>query len=128
MVRRDEAQHALRRKVTGREFEFATVLEVTDGGPAGFLLRVRAGQRIHPHTLILAAVEESLTLEHSIGEPLDTDDAEVEVWANGVHFWLMEELDSASACCVGGDGSRSTMGRSPSTHRWRRIHQTSRGG
>jgi hypothetical protein len=36
VVRRDEALHALRRKVTGREFEFATGLEVTDGGPAGF--------------------------------------------------------------------------------------------
>lgn len=93
MVRRDEALRALRRKVVGREFEYATALEVTDGGPAGFLLRVRAGQRLHPHTLIVAADEESLTLEHSVGEPLVTDDAEV--WADGVYSWLMEELDTS---------------------------------
>lgn len=89
---RDAALRALRRKVTGHEFEFATVLEVTDGGPAGFLLRVRAGQRLHPHTLVVAADEESLTRDHSIGAPLETDDAEM--WADGVYYWLTEELDT----------------------------------
>ena len=92
MVRRDEALRALRRKVTGRGLEFATVLEVTDGGPAGFLLRVRARQRLHPHTLILAADEQSLTLDHSIGETLETGDAQM--WADGVVIWLMEQLDT----------------------------------
>jgi hypothetical protein len=72
VVGRDEALRALRRKITGREFEFATVLEVTDGGPAGFLLRVRAGRRLHLHTLVLAADEESLSLDHGIGDPLET--------------------------------------------------------
>jgi hypothetical protein len=92
VVGRDEALRALRGKVAGREFEYATVLEVSDGGSAGFMLRVRAGQRLHPHTLILAVDEKSLTLEHSIGEPLETDDAET--WADGVYYWLMEELDT----------------------------------
>jgi hypothetical protein len=92
VVGRDEALRALQRMVTGHEFEHATVLEVTDGGPAGFLLRVRAGQRIHAHTLIVAADEQSLALEHSIGEPLESDD--VETWADGVYYWLMEELDT----------------------------------
>ncbi|MTV25855.1 hypothetical protein FTX61_10605 [Nitriliruptoraceae bacterium ZYF776] len=92
MVGRDAALRALRHRVTGREFAYATVLEVTDGGPNGFLLRVRAGQRRHPHILIVAADEQSLTLDHLIGEPLESDDAEA--WADGVYYWLMEELDT----------------------------------
>jgi hypothetical protein len=92
VVGRDEALHALHHKVAGHEFAYATVLEVTDGGPAGFLVRVRAGRRHYPHTLIVAADEQSLSLDHLIGEPLESDDAEE--WADGVYYWLMEELDT----------------------------------
>jgi hypothetical protein len=67
MVGRDEALEALRREVTGRDFEFATVLGVTDGGPAGFLVRVRSGRRFHPHVLMLAADEQSLAFDHPGG-------------------------------------------------------------
>jgi hypothetical protein len=50
VVGRDEALEELRRAFTGHEFHDATVLEVTDGGPEGFLLRVRGGQRLaHAH-------------------------------------------------------------------------------
>lgn len=92
MIGRDEALEALRREVEGREFEFATVLEVTDGGPGRFLLRVRGGQRLHPHTLVVAADEQSLAVDHSVGEPLDSDDARL--WVDGVVLWLMEQLDT----------------------------------
>ena len=89
---RDEALQVLRREVAGREFEFATVLEVSDGGPGGFLLRVRSGQRLRPHTLVVAADERGLALDHSLGEPLPADD--VQVWADGAVMWLMEQLDT----------------------------------
>jgi len=92
VVDRDEALEALRHEVTGREFEFATVLEVTDGGPVGFLVRVRAGRRLHPHVLVLAADEQSLALDYLVGEPLQDDD--VQLWAEGVVWWLMEQLDT----------------------------------
>lgn len=94
MVGRDEALQELRRVVTGREFEFATVLEVTDGGPDGFLLRVRSGRRLHPHTLVVAADERSLALDHSVGEPLHDDD--VQLWAQWVATWLAEQLDTGA--------------------------------
>lgn len=90
MVGRDEALTALRREVTGRELEFATVLEVTDGGPDGFLVRVRGGPRLHPHTLVVGADEQSLALGHSLGEPLPPDD--VQLWT--LVMWLMEQLDT----------------------------------
>ena len=51
MVGRDEALAALHREVAGHAFEYATGLDVIDGGPAGFLVRVRAGQRLQPATL-----------------------------------------------------------------------------
>ena len=78
--------------MTGRAFEFATVLEVTDGGPDGFLLRVPSGRRRHPHTLVVAADERSLALDHSVGEPLHDDD--VGLWAHWVVTWLTEQLDT----------------------------------
>jgi hypothetical protein len=92
VVGRDEALLALQRELTEREFEFATVLEVADGGSAGFLLRVRSGRRLYPHTVVLAADEASLGLDHSVGEPLDADD--VQTWVQGVVLWLMEQLDT----------------------------------
>ena len=92
MLDRDEALQVLRREVAGREFEFATVLEVSDGGPGGFLLRVRSGQRLRPHTLVVAADEQGLALDHSLGEPLPADD--VQLWADGAAMWLMEQLDT----------------------------------
>lgn len=92
MVRRDEALAALRREVEGRRFWSATVVEVTDGGVDGFVLRVRSGQRLDLHTLVLAADEDSLALDHAIGERLHTDD--VQVWADGVVIYLMEQLDT----------------------------------
>jgi len=51
VVGRDEALAALHREVAGHAFEYATGLDVIDGGPAGFLVRVRAGQRLQPATL-----------------------------------------------------------------------------
>lgn len=57
MIGRDEALEEVRRVVTGRAFVFATVLEVTDGGPDGFLLRVRSGRRRYPHTMVVAAAD-----------------------------------------------------------------------
>jgi hypothetical protein len=92
VVGRDEALTSLRREVTGREFEFATVLEVTDGGPSGFLLHVRSGQRLHPHTLVVAADGSSLSLDYVTGDPLPAEDAQL--WAEGVVMWLMEQLDT----------------------------------
>jgi hypothetical protein len=91
MVERDQALEALRREVTGRGFAFATVLRVDDGGAAGFL-RVRSGRRLHPHTLVVAADESSLALDHLLGEPLPSDDAEE--WARGVVERLTEQLDT----------------------------------
>lgn len=73
MVGRGEA---LRREVTGREFAFATVLEVTDGGSDDLLLRVRSGRRLHPHTLVVGADQQQLGLDHGTGEPLDDDDVQ----------------------------------------------------
>lgn len=92
MVGRDEALGRLRREVVerGLQFEFATVLTVDDGGPAGFLVRVRSGRRLHPHTLLLAADERRLSLDHSVGDPLSADD--VESWTQGVVEWLTEQL------------------------------------
>lgn len=48
MVGRDEALAALHREVAGHAFEYATGLDVIDGGPAGFLVRgvLRWGRRI----------------------------------------------------------------------------------
>lgn len=92
MVGRDEGLRALRHRVTGQEFARAAVLEISDGGSAGFLLRVRAGRRLHPHIVVVAADEQSLIVDHLIGEPLERDDAEA--WAEGVYWWLMEELDT----------------------------------
>ena len=92
MVRRDEALAALRRAVEGREFASTTVLEVTDGGADGFLLRVRSGRRLALHTLVLAADEEGLTLDHSVGERLFPDD--VQRWVEGVVIYLVEQLDN----------------------------------
>ncbi|MCA1784188.1 MAG: hypothetical protein LC679_19050 [Intrasporangiaceae bacterium] len=92
MVGRDEALEALHREVAGHAFEYATGLDVTDGGPAGFLVRVRAGQRLRPATLVVAADEQSLALDHSVDEPLPVDD--VEMWAFGVRIWLAEQLDT----------------------------------
>jgi hypothetical protein len=92
VVRRDEALSALRRQLAGREFEFATMLEVRDGGPDRFLVRARAGRRLHPHTLVVAADERSLALDHGLGEPLPADD--VQLWASGVVLWLEEQLDT----------------------------------
>lgn len=97
MVRRDEALSALRHGVAGREFEFATVLEVTDGGPDGLLLRVRSGRRLHPHTLVVDADESRLALDHSTGEPLDNDD--VQQWTHGMVLWLTEQLDTGVLRC-----------------------------
>lgn len=82
----------LRGAVTGREFEFATMLEVTDGGPDGLLVRVLSGQRLHPYALVLAADERALALDHSVGEPVQADD--VDLWADGVVMMLMELLDT----------------------------------
>jgi hypothetical protein len=92
VVGREEALQELRRVVTGCEFEFATVLEVTDGGSDGFLLGVRSGRRLHSHTLVVAADERSLALDHSAGEPLPEDD--VQLWAQLVVTWLAEQLDT----------------------------------
>jgi hypothetical protein len=92
VVGRDEALVALHREVAGHAFEYATGLDVTDGGPAGFLVRVRAGQRLRPATLVVAADEQSLALDHSVDEPLPVDD--VEMWAFGVRTWLAEQLDT----------------------------------
>lgn len=92
MVGRDEALDELRRLVTGRAFAFATVLEVADGGPDGFVLRVRGGRRLHSHTLVLAADERSLALDHSVGEPMH--EADVGLWAQFVVTWLEEQLDT----------------------------------
>lgn len=94
MVGREEAFEELRRVVAAREFVFATVLEVTDGGPDGFLFRVRSGKRLHPHTVVVAADERSLAIDHSIGLPLDDDDARL--WAYGVGTWLEEQLDTGA--------------------------------
>jgi hypothetical protein len=117
MVGRDEAFQELRRVVTEREFVSATVLEVTDGGPDGFLLRVQSGQRLHPHTLVVAANERSLALDHSIGLPLDDDDPRL--WAYGLaRGW---QSNSTPGPCAGANGScwptapsRSTQVRNPS--------------
>lgn len=92
MVGREEALQGLRRAVTRREFEFASVLEVTDGGLDGFLVSVRSGQRLDLHVVVLAADEQALALDHSVGEPLHADD--VNLWADGVVTMLMELLDT----------------------------------
>lgn len=92
MVGRGEALDALHREVAGHAFAYATGLDVTDGGPAGFLVRVRAGQRPRPATLVVAADEHSLALDHGVDEPLPEDD--VEMWARGVLTWLTEQLDT----------------------------------
>ncbi|TVR25476.1 MAG: hypothetical protein EA387_03865 [Nitriliruptor sp.] len=92
MVGRDEALEALHREVAGHAFEYATGLDVTDGGSAGFLVRVRAGQRLRPATLVVAADEHSLALDHGVDEPLPADDAQM--WALGVLTWLTEQLDT----------------------------------
>jgi len=92
MIGRREALEALRREVAGREFEFATVLEVTDAGPSGFLLHVRSVRRVHRHMLVVAADESSLSLDHAVGEPLPV--ADTQLWARGVCMWLMEQLDT----------------------------------
>lgn len=93
MVGRAEALLALQRELTGREFVFATVIEVTDGGADGFVLRVRSGRRRRPHILVLAADEASLGLDYRVGEPLNTAD-DVQVWVEGVVLWLMEQFDT----------------------------------
>lgn len=92
MLGRDEALRELRRVVTGREFVLASVLEVTDGGSDGFLLGVRSGRRLRAHTLVVAAAEHGLALEHGLGLPLDDDD--VQRWAHAVSTWLAEQLDT----------------------------------
>jgi hypothetical protein len=92
VVGRDEALHALRRELIGREFAAASVLAVNDVAPVGFVLRVRAGRRIHPHTVVLAADERSLTHDHAWDEPLANDDAEQ--WAYRVALWLEEQFGS----------------------------------
>ena len=91
---RDEALEALRREVSRRDFEGATVLEVTDGGPSGFLVHVRSGQRLHPHTLVVAADQSSLSLDYSTGDRLPA--ADVQLWADGLCLWLMEQLDTGA--------------------------------
>lgn len=90
MVDRGEALEVLRQEVVGQVFASGTVLAVDEAGPVGFLVRVRAGRRIHPHTLRLAADQQSLTLDHSIGEPVADIDARS--WAQGVALWLTEQL------------------------------------
>lgn len=92
MVGRDEALQLLRRVITGRGFVIATVLEVTDGGSDGSLLRVRSGRRLQAHTLVVAADEHRLALDHGLGLPLDDDD--VQRWAHAVSTWLAEQLDT----------------------------------
>jgi hypothetical protein len=92
VIGRDEALEGLHREVAGHAFAYATGLDVTDGGPAGFLVRVRAGQRLQPATLVVAADEHSLALDHGVDEPLPVDD--VEMWACGVRTWLTEQLDT----------------------------------
>ena len=92
MIARDEALEALHREVAGHAFAYATGLDVTDGGPAGFLVRVRAGQRLQPAALVVAADEHSLALDHGVDEPLPEDD--VQMWALGVLTWLTEQLDT----------------------------------
>ena len=92
MIGRGEALEALRREVVGRQLEFATVIEVADGGPTGFLLHVRSGRRVHPHMLVVAADGSSLSLDHAIGEPLPV--ADTQLWAQGVRMWLIEQLDT----------------------------------
>jgi hypothetical protein len=92
LVARDEALSALKQQLTGREFSSATVLEVRDGGSAGFLLGVRSGRRLRPHTVVLPADEASLGFDYMLDEPLGTDD--VDLWADRVAVWLMVELDT----------------------------------
>lgn len=92
MTGRTRWSDALHREVAGHAFAYATGLDVTDGGSAGFLVRVRAGQRLQPATLVVAADEHSLALDHGVDEPLPVDD--VEMWACGVRSWLTEQLDT----------------------------------
>lgn len=92
MIGRDEALEALHREVAGHAFEYASGLDVTDGGPAGFLVRVWAGQRLQPATLVVAADEHSLARDQGVDEPLPADD--VQMWALGVLTWLTEQLDT----------------------------------
>lgn len=92
MVRRDDALRGLQRDLTGRQFDSATVLDVSDGGSAGFLVRVRSGKRIHPHVLVVPVDETSLAFDRGLDQPLSPDD--VEQWTQGVDTWLMIELDT----------------------------------
>lgn len=92
MIGRGEALEALRRESLGRKFAFATVLEVTDGGPSGFLAHVRSGRRVHPHLLVVAGDESRLSLDAAINELLPVADAQL--WARGVLMWLMVQLDT----------------------------------
>jgi hypothetical protein len=95
VIGRDEALGALRRELVGREFCSASVLEVSDVAPVGFVLRVRSGRRIHPHNVVLAADERSLTLDYFLDEPsLANDDAEE--WAHCVGLWLEEQFGSGA--------------------------------
>ena len=68
------------------------MLEVTDGGPDGFLVRVRSGQRLHPHTVVVAADEQGLAFDYGVGDPLPEDD--VELWVGGVVTMLVELFDT----------------------------------
>jgi hypothetical protein len=92
VITADEALRALQGELSGCAFGSATVLEVTDGGPGRFLVQVRWGRRIHPHTVVVAADEANLAHDHFLGAPLDADDAAA--WARGVRIWLEEELDT----------------------------------
>lgn len=92
MVRRDEALRGLQRELTGRQFYSSTVLDVSDGGSAGFLVRVRSGKRLQPHVLAISADERSLAFDHGLDQPLSPDD--VQEWTRGVVTWLMVELDT----------------------------------
>jgi len=55
-------------------------------------VRVRSGQRLQPHILVVAVDAQSLALDHLVGELLQADD--VQLWADGVVWWLMQLLDT----------------------------------
>jgi len=78
VVGHDEALQGPRGEVTGREF--VTVLEVTDGGFDGIVVRVRSGRRVHPHTVVVGADEQSLATDHLTGERFNADS--VQTWTH----------------------------------------------
>jgi hypothetical protein len=59
---RAQALHELRRRLTGLEFDYTTVLEIVDGGSSGFLARVRDSEQLTVHTLVLEVDPDGLGL------------------------------------------------------------------